>query len=61
MYSLDLGAEGIASFPDDAQTKEELIRLADQAMYMVKESTRNNIAVANQGLLVPFPSPSSPA
>jgi diguanylate cyclase (GGDEF)-like protein len=50
---------GIASFPDDAQNKEDLIRLADQAMYMVKENHRNNIAVANQGLLVP--SASSPA
>jgi len=47
---------GIASFPDDAQNKEDLIRLADQAMYMVKDNARNNIAVANQGLLVPFPS-----
>ena len=51
---------GIASFPDDAQNKEDLIRLADQAMYMVKDNHRNNIAVANQGLLVPAPS-STPA
>jgi diguanylate cyclase (GGDEF)-like protein len=51
---------GIASFPADAQNKEDLIRLADQAMYMVKDNARNNIAVANQGLLVPSTS-SSPA
>ncbi|HWP84259.1 MAG TPA: sensor domain-containing diguanylate cyclase, partial [Terriglobia bacterium] len=43
---------GIASFPDDAQNKDDLIRLADQAMYLVKDNSRNNIAVANQGLLV---------
>lgn len=47
---------GIASFPEDAQNKEDLIRLADHAMYMVKDNARNNIAVANQGLLVPSPS-----
>jgi diguanylate cyclase (GGDEF)-like protein len=47
---------GIASFPDDAQNKEDLIRLADHSMYMVKANHRNNIAVANQGLLVPLAS-----
>ena len=50
---------GVASFPDDAQNKEDLIRLADQAMYMVKDNHRNNIAVANQGLLVPSTSSSA--
>ena len=44
---------GIASFPDDAESKADLIRLSDEAMYLVKENARNNIAVANQGLLVP--------
>jgi len=44
---------GIASFPEDAKNKDDLIRLADQAMYMVKDNARNNIAVANQGMLVP--------
>lgn len=43
---------GVASFPDDAQTKEEIIRLADEAMYLVKKNERNNIAIANQGMLV---------
>src|SRR3990172_39727 len=51
---------GVACFPDDAQNKEDLIRLADQAMYMVRDNHRNNIAVANQGLLVPASS-STPA
>ncbi len=43
---------GLASFPTDATTKADLIRLADEAMYAVKNSTRNNIAVANEGLLI---------
>ncbi|MBI4441975.1 MAG: diguanylate cyclase [Acidobacteria bacterium] len=43
---------GVACFPDDAQNKEDLIRLADDAMYLVKKNSRNNIAVANGGLLV---------
>ncbi len=43
---------GVSSFPGDGQTREDLIRLADEAMYLVKKHSRNNIAVANQGLLV---------
>ncbi len=42
---------GIAGFPDDAQDKEALIKLADQAMYQVKNSGRNGIAVAGIGLI----------
>lgn len=37
---------GIANFPEDAITKLDLIRNADMAMYRVKESGRNNIALA---------------
>ena len=37
---------GIATFPDDAKTKEDAIRMADQAMYRVKRSTRDDIAQA---------------
>ena len=43
---------GVASFPEDAQSKDALIRLADDAMYLVKKNSRNSIAVANQGMLV---------
>lgn len=32
---------GVASFPEDAQTKIDLIHLADKAMYRGKETTRN--------------------
>ncbi len=44
---------GVASFPADATTKADLIGLADQAMYEVKKHSRNNIAVAHGGLLIP--------
>ncbi len=38
---------GVATFPDDAETKSELIHLADKAMYRGKETTRNVIYAAN--------------
>jgi diguanylate cyclase (GGDEF)-like protein len=34
---------GIASYPEDATTKRDLVSLADQAMYAVKESSRDGI------------------
>lgn len=37
---------GVATFPDDARTKLDLIRAADLAMYRVKRATRNDVAVA---------------
>ena len=37
---------GLATYPDDAQSKDELVRLADQAMYRVKESTRDAVLSA---------------
>ena len=42
---------GIAAFPEDAQNKEDLIRKADMAMYQVKQSSRNAIAVAGIGMV----------
>ena len=41
---------GVASFPADARTRKELLRLADEAMYVVKNTTRNNIALAGEGI-----------
>lgn len=38
---------GVATFPDDAATPEDLLRLADSAMYRVKETTRDGIAQAS--------------
>lgn len=40
---------GVAAYPDDAQSKLALIRLADQAMYRVKESTRDAVLPAGRG------------
>jgi diguanylate cyclase (GGDEF)-like protein len=37
---------GIATFPDDADSKDDLIRMADQAMYRVKETSRNAVLSA---------------
>jgi diguanylate cyclase (GGDEF)-like protein len=37
---------GVASFPETCSTEDELIRLADQAMYRVKNRTRNGVYIA---------------
>lgn len=37
---------GIASMPEDASTKLDLVRLADKAMYVVKETTRDGVLLA---------------
>ena len=37
---------GLASFPNDATNKDDVIRMADQAMYRVKNSTRDGIVTA---------------
>jgi diguanylate cyclase (GGDEF)-like protein len=42
---------GVATFPEDARSAHEIIRQADEMMYLVKNSTRDNIAVAGKGLL----------
>lgn len=39
---------GVATIPDDTNEKMDLIRLADQAMYYVKEHNRDNVATASQ-------------
>src|SRR5579872_2125910 len=42
---------GLASYPNDARSVHDVIRQADEMMYMVKNSTRDNIGVAQQGVL----------
>jgi diguanylate cyclase (GGDEF)-like protein len=42
---------GLASFPHDARTAHDIIRQADEMMYLVKNSTRDNIGIAQRGLL----------
>jgi len=47
-HTLRVGASiGIAVYPDDGDTTETLIRLADRAMYRVKHSSKNAFAFAN--------------
>ena len=43
---------GVASFPADAHTRKEILRMADEAMYVVKNSTRDNIALAGEGIRI---------
>jgi diguanylate cyclase (GGDEF)-like protein len=45
------GSMGLATYPEDAKSSHEIIRQADEMMYMVKNSSRDNIAVAQQGML----------
>lgn len=40
------GSFGVASFPSDAENKEDLIHKADDAMYRVKNRTRDGVAEA---------------
>jgi diguanylate cyclase (GGDEF)-like protein len=42
---------GLATYPEDAKSAHEIIRQADEMMYSVKNTSRDNIAVAQQGLL----------
>jgi len=42
---------GLATFPHDAQTPHDIIRQADEMMYMVKNTTRDNIGVASRGVV----------
>ncbi len=39
---------GLAGFPDHAQTKEDLVRKADEAMYRAKAEGRNRLCIADQ-------------
>jgi diguanylate cyclase (GGDEF)-like protein len=41
---------GIATFPADGRTHREILRMADEAMYIVKKTTRDNIALAGAGI-----------
>ncbi|HEY6902819.1 MAG TPA: sensor domain-containing diguanylate cyclase [Candidatus Acidoferrales bacterium] len=42
---------GVASYPTDSRTKAELLHLADEAMYLVKNTTRDCVAAAGVGVL----------
>ena len=47
------GSFGVASFPDDGEDMEAMIKASDSEMYNAKEESRDNIAVAGVGLLFP--------
>jgi diguanylate cyclase (GGDEF)-like protein len=36
---------GIAAYPEHGKTKEELLRAADRAMYIAKNTGRNRVVV----------------
>jgi len=42
---------GVATWPEDGRTVHEIIRSADEMMYLVKGATRDNIAIAGKGLM----------
>ena len=41
---------GVAGFPADGRTHREILRMADEAMYLVKKTTRDSIALAGEGI-----------
>jgi diguanylate cyclase (GGDEF)-like protein len=42
---------GVATFPEDANNAHDLIRQADEMMYTVKNTTRDNIAICGLGTI----------
>jgi diguanylate cyclase (GGDEF)-like protein len=42
---------GMASYPHDAKTPHDIIRQADEMMYLVKNTTRDNIGIAQRGVM----------
>jgi diguanylate cyclase (GGDEF)-like protein len=42
---------GLATYPEDARSAHDIIHQADEMMYKVKNSTRDNIAAAQRGML----------
>jgi diguanylate cyclase (GGDEF)-like protein len=42
---------GIATYPHDAKTPHDVIRQADEMMYLVKNTTRDNIGIAQRGVM----------
>lgn len=42
---------GVASWPEDGNSVHEIIRAADEMMYLVKGMTRDNVAIAGMGLV----------
>jgi diguanylate cyclase (GGDEF)-like protein len=60
VWMQDLGLEiritasvGVASYPTDSRDKSKLLHLADEAMYLVKNTSRDSVAAAGVGILPP--------
>ncbi|HTV06440.1 MAG TPA: sensor domain-containing diguanylate cyclase [Acidobacteriaceae bacterium] len=52
VLSLEIRASfGVATWPEDGATVHEIIRSADTTMYLVKGTTRDNVAIAGKGIL----------
>ena len=49
---------GVAAYPLDSRTKEGVMHMADEAMYQVKNTNRDNVAAANMGILKDQPAES---
>jgi diguanylate cyclase (GGDEF)-like protein len=45
------GSIGVAAYPTDSANKAGLLHLADEAMYLVKNTTRDSVAAAGVGIL----------
>jgi diguanylate cyclase (GGDEF)-like protein len=45
------GSFGVATFPEDAKSAEDLLKMADRSMYEVKSAHRDGIAAAGWGLV----------
>jgi len=42
---------GLATYPHDAQSPHDVIRQADEMMYLVKNTSRDNIGIAQRGVM----------
>jgi len=42
---------GLATYPHDAGTRTRSSRQADEMMYVVKNTTRDNIGIAQRGVM----------
>jgi diguanylate cyclase (GGDEF)-like protein len=51
---------GVAAYPTDSRTKAELLHLADEAMYFVKQTSRDSVAASGEETARKL-SPASPA
>jgi diguanylate cyclase (GGDEF)-like protein len=60
--SLELrGSFGLATFPEDAANLQDIIKAADDMMYHVKGTTRDNVAIAGIGNIFPKRTIEAPA